>query len=672
MLTDNAIKLLELRYLQPNETPDDMFRRVAKYIAGNDVEWEERYYKVMSNLDFLPNSPCLMNAGTDNPMMSACYVLPIEDDMVSIMDAVKHAVMINKYGGGTGFSFSRLRPAGEPLSTGGTASGPVSFMRIFDVATDVVKQGGRRKGANMGVLRVDHPDIMEFICCKDDTTKLTNFNISVGITDEFMKAVEDDTDFDLRFNGKVYKTVRAREIWDAIIEHAWATGEPGLVFLDTINKKHPVDEEIEATNPCGEQPLLPYESCCLGSINLANHVTSYAAVGVDWDKLDNTVQVAVHFLNNLIDKNMYPLPEIEQQTKKYRKIGLGVMGWADMLIKLGIPYVSDEALELAEEVMKFINVKAKEYAPNNTTRTTIAPTGSISIIAGVEGYGIEPLFALAYTKNVAGGLKVVSPLFEKALRDRNLYDSKIMEQVIKKGTANVPGVPDDLKKLFATAREIPPEWHVCMQSAFQRYVENAVSKTINMPANATKEDISEAYKLAYILDCKGITVYREGSRKDVFTVGKAEEDVFIKPAMEVANGTRIKLRTGCGTAYMMVFYDENGDIVETFINTSKGGCTVYTQATSRLISLALRAGIPIEEVIDQLHSAGVCPAYQYAKGSGKDLSPGRSCASAIAHALEELQNKHIRKTERVCPECGQALIPESGCWVCKCGYSKCS
>ncbi len=340
------------------------------------------------------------------------------------------------------------------------------------------------------------------------------------------------------------------------------------------------------------------------------------------------------------------------------------MGWADMLIKLGIPYASEQALELAEEVMGFITTMAKAYGNNNATHTTIAPTGSISIIAGVEGYGIEPLFALSYTKNVAGGLKVVSPLFVDAIRD-----DAILELVKEKGTADVPGVSADIKKLFATAMEISPEWHVRMQAAFQKHTDNAVSKTINLPANATKKDVEDAYMLAHELGCKGITVYRDGCRENVYSVGNKQESK-IKPAMKIAEGTRYKLSTGCGTAYMMVFRDDNGDIVETFINTSRGGCTIYTQATSRLISLALRGGIPLEDVVDQLDSAGTCPAYQYAKGKGKKLSPGKSCPSTIANVLKGLQGKPIQK-KRLCPDCGQALMPESGCWVCSCGYSKC-
>jgi len=583
-LTFNAIKVLERRYLlrdetgKVRETPAQMFRRVAKTIASvekaygySDKEirkFEEEYYRMMFNLEFLPNSPTLMNAGTEIGQLSACFVIPVEDSIKSIFEGVLYMALIHKSGGGTGFSFSKLRPKGDIVkSTEGIASGPVSFMRVYDVATDVIKQGGKRRGANMGILRVDHPDIFEFITAKAREGFLTNFNLSVAATDEFMKAVENDEMFELvnpRTN-KVVKKIKAREIWHSIVFMAWKTGDPGVIFIDEINRHNPTPHVgvIEATNPCGEQPLLPFESCNLGSINLAKMVEDGK---INWDKLGETVRKAVRFLDNVIDANKYPLPEIEKMTKANRKIGLGVMGFADMLIQLGIPYDSEEAVQTAEKVMKFITEEARKTSvelgeekgsfPNfsgsvwekkgykamrNATVTTVAPTGTISIIAGCSS-GIEPLFAIAYIRNVMEGTQLleVNQYFEQKTKEIGIYSKQLMEKVAKYGSIQkMKEIPEDLKRVFVTALDIAPEWHVKMQAAFQKYTDNAVSKTVNLPHDATIKDVENVFWLAYKLKCKGITVYRYGSKKEqVLYIGAFEKGApkIIKAESEYAGG----------------------------------------------------------------------------------------------------------------------------------------
>jgi len=575
-LSQNAIRVLEARYLRRDsnrriiETPEELFQRVAKSIAYTELllgkpketmYWEEQFFGMLSSLDFLPNSPTLMNAGTPLGQLSACFVLPVEDTMEDIFEAIKQMALIQRTGGGTGFSFSRLRPKGSVVaSTGGESSGPVSFMKIFDCATEYIKQGGKRRGANMGVLRVDHPDILEFITAKLEEGTLRNFNLSVGITDHFMEALKKDTKYEL-INPQTKKTVRkvkAKEVFDKITESAWASGDPGLLFLDTINKKHPLCEigEIEATNPCGELPLLPYESCNLGSINLSNMIEEKNnKTSINWEKLKSTVHKAVRFLDNVIEVNKFPLPQTESVTKNNRKIGLGVMGFAEMLIKLGVPYDSEKAVKIAEKVMSFIHQEAVKTSmelaeergvfPNwhrstyfrerrqmrNATVTSIAPTGTISIIAGTTS-GIEPMFALAYRRTHVlenQSLVEINPIFLDYLREYRLYSDALVEELVEKGTLkDVKGIPEYLKSLFVTALEIPYEQHIKIQAAFQKHVDNSVSKTINMPQEATVDDVKKAYLLAYELGCKGITVFRYGSRREQVLELGAKEEVFEK------------------------------------------------------------------------------------------------------------------------------------------------
>jgi ribonucleoside-diphosphate reductase alpha chain len=573
-LTENALKVLRTRYLLKNEkgevveSPEEMFRRVARAIASSEslygedpLEWEERFYKVMTDLLFLPNTPTLINAGKEIGQLAACFVLPVDDSMKSIFDSLKNAALILQSGGGTGFSFSRLRPRSDIVkSTGGIASGPVSFMRIYNTATEVIKQGGARRGANMGILRVDHPDILEFIRIKRQEEELSNFNISVAITDRFMQALRDDTEYELinPRSRRVTGRLRAREVFDEIVESAWETGDPGLVFIDRINRDNPTPHigEIESTNPCGEQPLLPYEACVLGSINLSRVLKegSHALhrYEIDWELLSSLVRLAVRFLDDAIDANKYPVPEIERMHKGNRKIGLGVMGWADLLIRLGIRYNSKRAFRLAREVMGFIRNRAREASselarkrgsfPNfegsvydtpeyrsrgglrNATTTTIAPTGTLSIIAGCSS-GIEPLFAIAYKRLVLDTeLYEIHPYFLEIARKRGFYSPELIQRINRKGNLRgIKEVPGDVKRVFVTALEIPPEDHIEMQAAFQEFTDNAVSKTINLKNRATREDVARAFLLAYEKGCKGITVFRYGSKRG--TLIKAEEVV---------------------------------------------------------------------------------------------------------------------------------------------------
>jgi len=734
-LTENARHVLQKRYLRKDkqgnviETPEEMFRRVARAIAEAELLYrpkanvkaiENEFYRIMTSLEFLPNSPTLMNAGRELGQLSACFVLPIEDSMDSIFDSVKNTALIHKSGGGTGFSFSRLRPEKDRVgSTGGVASGPVSFIRAFDTATDVIKQGGMRRGANMGILSVDHPDIMRFITSKEDMNALTNFNISVAVTSEFMKAVKAGTDYNL-INPRT-KEVEGREnatkVFDKIVDMAWKTGDPGIVFLDRINKDNPTPHlgNIESTNPCGEQPLLPYESCNLGSINLAKMLRQKeGSVEIDYPKLAETIKTSVRFLDNVIDVNKFPLPQIEEMTKKTRKIGLGVMGFADMLIQLDIPYNSEAALNLASDIMKFVSDEATKAsvelgkerglfpafagsiydvpdAPRvrNASRTTIAPTGTLSMIAGCSS-GIEPLFALSYTKNILDGAKLVevNPHFEEIARKEGFYSEELMQKLADGAhLGDIEGIPDEVKPVFVTAHEITPEWHVRMQAAFQKSTDNAVSKTVNFPKEATRDDVAKVYRLAYEEGLKGITIYRDGSRDaQVLTTGKTEgkaekaDEVRRTPRKraKITSGFTERITTGCGYIYVTVNSDENG-ICEVFSHLGKtGGCaSAQLEATCRLISLALRSGVDVASVVRQLRGIR-CPSIAWEEG--KSIL---SCADAIASVLEKHTTGYDGKPRPEdyglaknlagqCPECSNMLIYQEGCFICPaCGYTKC-
>ncbi len=765
-LNENAVKVLSKRYLkkdndgEPIEEPNELFFRVAENIAQADKIYDKDaklddvitdFYTMMANLDFLPNSPTLMNAGRPLQQLSACFVLPVEDSMESIFETLKHTALIHKSGGGTGFSFSRLRPSNDSVkSTNGVSSGPVSFMQVFNAATEAIKQGGTRRGANMGMLRIDHPDVMNFITCKDITTNLTNFNISVALTKEFMTAVEDDEDYNL-YNPRTKEVVgklHARDVFNKIVEQAWKNGEPGIVFIDRMNDTNPTPEigTIESTNPCGEQPLLPYEACNLGSINLSHFVKNGE---VEWKKLETTVKTAVHFLDNVIDMNNYPITKIGEITRANRKIGLGIMGWADMLFQLGIPYNSPEAIILAEKTMSFIqenshkaseeialkrgafpNFKQSTYKDGNpirnATTTTIAPTGTIGLIADASG-GVEPMFALVYKRANCldkAEMFIINKHFEKVAKDMGFYSEELMDKIAKEGTIkHMTDIPEKVRRVFVTAHDILPEDHIRMQAAFQKYTDNAVSKTVNFAHTATKEDVRKAYILSYKLGCKGVTVYRDGSRQDQVLISSSttsasgdankeqtpvvqEKKVRKRPKRVV--GSTLLMHTGCGKMYVTINEDSEG-VFEVFTQLGKsGGCTsTQSEASARLISLALRSRVNPAKIIEQLKGIR-CPSPTLTEG-GAILS----CPDAIAKALEsyisekqmpDLFNDNSQKSSAVsdsattqtklkkeeakvykskasgnsegtcpqCPECGEMLEFAEGCVVCRsCGYSKC-
>lgn len=692
--SEQSLKVLEERYLVKDEemrvieTPEEMLWRVAWEIASAEVRWgrkrkdilnqAEDFYRLMVSRRFLPNSPTLMNAGTGNMLQySACFVLPVGDSMEGIFDALKYQALIHKTGGGTGFSFSRLRPKGSVVRTSkGIASGPVSFMRIFDAATNEVKQGGKRRGANMGILRVDHPDIKEFIHCKEDGG-ITNFNISVAITDRFMEALEKNEDYDLidPKTGLKVGSLNASEVFDEIADAAWRTGDPGLVFIDRINesKANPVPGlgPIESTNPCGEQPLYSFDACNLGSIFLGYFVNDRK---IDWDGIGDVVKKAVRFLDDVIEVNPYPLEQIRKMVFNTRRIGLGVGGWADMLIELGIPYDSEEGISLAKEVMSFIEDKAveascelalergafplwplsiyKDERPRrNSTVTTIAPTGTISIIAGSSS-GIEPLFAIAYQHIVKDRyldrrLSFVNPFFEEELKKRGIWSQELVDKVVEKGMVrDMEDLPEDIRSVFGTAHEIDPKWHIRMQSAFQASTENAVSKTINLRHGATVDDVKEAYLLAWQSNCKGITVFRDGSKDaQVLNVGLGKKDEDKKESFYkkgsiaerpfVARGATYKLSTPVGTAFITINEDENGEPLELFVNVGKAGSdiTAVAEALGRVVSTALRfqgnlsSKDKAEEIAKQLSGIGG------RRSVGFGPSRIRSLPDAVAFAL---------------------------------------
>ncbi len=741
MLTKNALTVLEKRYLRkdeegnPLEDADGMFRRVANAVAeaelrygGSDRHVEGlagEFYEFMRDLEFLPNSPTLMNAGRDLGQLSACFVLPIEDSMDSIFETVKNTALIHKSGGGTGFSFSRLRPASDVVrSTNGVSSGPISFMEVFNSATEAIKQGGTRRGANMGCLRVDHPNILDFITCKQNTTRLTNFNISVLLTEEFMDAVAESRDYDLISprTGQPVKSLNAAKVFDMIVNMAWANGEPGVIFIDRVNRDNPTPNlgNIESTNPCGEQPLLPYESCNLGSINLAQMLNEVdGRIEIDWDRLRRAVRLAVRFLDNVIDVNRYPLDEIEQMTRGNRKIGLGVMGFSDMLIRHGVPYDSEEGVSIAEQVMSFVSNEGKKASgelasergvfPNfrgsvydrhdgmevrNATVTTIAPTGTLSIIASCSS-GIEPLFAISYVKRVLDGAELVevNPHFERVARERGFHSDELMRKIADRGRVRgMAEVPEDVQRVFATALDISPSWHVRMQAAFQRFTDNAVSKTVNFPEDATPGEVRQVYELAYQEGCKGCTIYRYGSReaqvlnvagKDKKTAQDAPAAVRgPRPRPTRTHGATERLGTGCGTMYVTINEDDQG-LCEVFVAMGKtGGCNAsQLEAIGRLISLSLRAGVDPHSI--HKHLRGIrCQSPAWGNG-GAIMSCADAIGIAVEHYLEERKTGVAtdvisKPSERLdvlvgaCPECKSAVEHASGCIVCRCcGWSRC-
>ncbi len=746
-LSDNARVVLEKRYLRKDdnglviEQPEEMFFRIAENIASAERKfasdasmdiWTEKFYNVMTDLDFLPNSPTLMNAGRELQQLSACFVLPVGDSMEEIFESVKNTALIHKSGGGTGFSFSHIRPKNDMVkSTKGVSSGPLSFMRVFDIATETVKQGGTRRGANMGILNCTHPEIMDFIEIKEHDGVLSNFNISVGITKDFMEALKRDTEYDLKNprSGEPVGKLKASTVFKRIVELSWKNGEPGIVFLDKINADNPTPHlgEIESTNPCGEQPLLPYESCNLGSVNLAHMIAETdGKKEINYLKLGNTIRTAVRFLDNVIEVNSYPLPQIEKMTKGNRKIGLGVMGFADLLIDLGIQYNSPAAANVAEQVMKFIHEEAKRVSaflaqergvfPNfkgsvydregglkvrNATVTTIAPTGTISMIAGASS-GIEPLFAIVYEKNVLDGqhLLEVHPEFKRVAQEEGFYSDELMKMVAFSGSLHkIYGIPKRIRDVFVTAHDIEPRWHISIQAAFQKYTDNAVSKTVNFKNEATAKDVEEVFLYAYELGCKGVTVYRDGTRKNqVITSGTSAKkgatqvdinvaapgSIHPRPRPAVTHGRTYKTKTGCGNLYVNVNADSVG-LCEIFTQMGKsGGCPASnSEAVSRLISLSLRAGVDPKSIAEQLRGIR-CPIPTWMDGEMI-----LSCADAIGHVLEQgiadFEGTHdtgtVTKIQYTgldmgfcpqCPQCGTILVHEEGCAVCKtCGYSKC-
>ena len=765
--TESAMKVMKERYLARDgqgrqETPEDMCWRVATAVAAAEEQWgrsseeieaiAEEFYNVMVENFFLPNSPTLMNAGTNNGLgYSACFVLPIEDSIEGIFDAIKYAALIHKSGGGTGFAFSRLRPKGSQVrTTAGVASGPVSFMRVFDAATEQVKQGGRRRGANMGILRVDHPDILEFINSKLQGG-ITNFNISVAATDRFMEALSKNQSYELidPRTKQVTGSLPARQVFEQIIRAAWQTGDPGMVFIDRINasRANPVPdiEQIEATNPCGEQPLGPNDACNLGSINLLKFAKSSdhayrnghgRSDRIDWAELERVVRIAVRFLDDVIEVNPYPLPAIDEEVKRNRRIGLGVMGWADLLLELGIPYDSEEALALADQLMAFIervgheesahlaterepfphwsqSIYRHEKPLRNSTVTTVAPTGTISIIAGCSS-GIEPLFAVAYSHIVGDRhLTFVNPQFERLAKACGFYSEALMDKVAAHGTVQgLSEVPADVQQVFVTAHQIAPEWHVRTQAAFQRHLDNGCSKTINLPHTATVEDVSKAYLLAYELGCLGITVFRDGSKSDqvlhVGTAGKAtpavdrpavqggkemaeppapeSERQVVKPRPRKVQGVTYRVATPLGTAFITVNTNGNDEPFEVFANVGKAGSDTasVSEAVGRLISMILRLPSPLtpterlREVAAQLKGIG----------GGRHLGYGRARIRSLPDAIAQVLAEHLGIAEveeaapsqpmpesvgDLCPECGQAtLVFEEGCQKCySCGYTEC-
>ena len=820
-LNDNARTVIKKRYLikdasaTPVEQPEDMFWRVAGTVAEGDRRYGAsdaavtgmagEFYRLMTERRFEPNSPTLMNAGRPLGQLSACFVLPIEDALSNgrdgIYDTLRAMALIHQSGGGTGFGFSKLRGKGSMVrSTTGVASGPVSFMKLYDASTDAVKQGGTRRGANMGILRVDHPDILDFITCKEDLSQVTNFNISVAVTDRFMAAVAAGTSYDLvePGTGKVTGELDARAVWDKMIDGAWRTGEPGCFFIDESNRHNPVPHvgQYEATNPCGEQPLLPYDVCNLGSINVGYYVTDGV---IDWDAFKRDIHLSTHFLDNIIDVNKYPLPEIDALSRRIRRIGFGIMGFADALVRLGIPYDSDEGVEFGRQLQKFVDVESKReserlanergpfpewarsiWGPDETCArdakgnrirpmkllrncnvNTIAPTGTISIIAGCSS-GIEPLFAVAFMRNQAGAMMPdVNEDFVSLAKKEGWYSDDLMERIAREGHIHFDEVPERWRRVFVTAHDITPEWHVRMQAAFQENCDSAISKTTNFPHAATPDDVRAIYELAYELKCKGVTVYRDGSRDNqVLSTGATEqakaeregkgesrralgdlhgtlaeqnaEIARLKEALfgaeaenlqrrakrarpDTLRGITTRIETPLGTMFLNITEDEKGQPFEVFINLGKAGGAAMAdaEAMGRLISLALRSGIPIREVHRQLR--GIASDKAIGLGPNKVLSVPDAIGIALEKWMREKQGVQqdllitsgstplpvetihpkmpaspvvnsegaqaqfgfdaVNQSESfigTCPDCGSSLEFAEGCAKCHvCGFSEC-
>src|SRR5881409_1827060 len=751
--TEPARRVLRERYLsrkdgEVTETPEEMCWRVATSIAAGEARYgrspaavreiAEAFYEMMIDGSFLPNSPTLMNAGKGNGLQySACYVLPVGDSMEEIFDSVKAAAIIHKSGGGTGFAFPRLRPKDDIVaSTGGRASGPVSFLRVFNGATEAVKQGGTRRGANMGILRVDHPDILEFIDCKLDGG-ITNFNVSVAVTDRFMDALASGGEYELinPHTGAVTGRLLAKEVFDRMVRAAWRTGDPGMVFIDRINASpaNPTPEigVVEATNPCGEQPLLPNEACNLGSLNVSKFArrNDEGEWIIDWDEMERVVRLAVRFLDDVIEMNPYPLPVIDATVKANRRIGLGIMGWADLLFTMGIPYDSKEAIELADRLMAFVKEKSHDQSaklaeergpfPNwdhsiyknqrpmrNSTVTTIAPTGTISMIAGCSS-GVEPIFALAFEHRVKQPdgervLTFVNETFERIAKEQGFYSDALMRAIAKRGALHdIPGVPEDARRIFRTSHEIGYEWHVRHQSAFQRSTDNGVSKTINLPNSASEEDIARAYRLAWELSCLGITVFRDGCKgEQVLNVGVAAKksksagfaatagQAVIKPRPRSLKGSTYRTQTPIGTSWITITETDEHEPFEVFVQVGKGGSDTMAvaEALGRLISLILRLPSPLsaqrrlEEVISQLSRIGGGQPTGF--GPTKILSLPDALSRTLAEHIGEVKPglealavtvEARKQIGDLCKECGQAtFIYEEGCKKClSCGFNEC-
>jgi ribonucleoside-diphosphate reductase alpha chain len=808
-LNANALTVLERRYLvkddhgTPAESPEDLFWRVARNVAAPDRAYgasdraveslAETFFELMATRVWMPNSPTLMNAGRPLGQLSACFVLPVEDALSNgrsgIYDTLRAMALVHQSGGGTGFSFSRLRPKNDVVrSTMGVASGPVSFMKLYDASTDVVKQGGTRRGANMGILRVDHPDVLEFISCKDDLTQVTNFNISVAVTDAFMAALEAGTAYDVIHpkSGKVVGQLDAREVFRKIVHGAWKTGEPGVFYIDRANRYNPVPHlgSYEATNPCGEQPLLPYDVCNLGSVNVGLFVKNG---DVDWERLRTAVHLCTHFLDNVIDANKYPLPEIDDLAKRIRRIGLGIMGWADLLVKLGIPYNSDEGVALGRRLMEFLDEESKVaseklaeqrgvfaewersiWGPDatcardargerlrplrrlrNCNLTTVAPTGTISIIAGCSS-GIEPLFAVAFMRNQAGVLMPdVNEEFVAIAKREGWYSDGLMQEIAAAGHIHFDVVPAKWQHVFVTAHDVTPEWHIRMQAAFQDFTDSAISKTCNFPNSATEDDVEQIYRLAFRLGCKGVTVYRDGARENqVLSTGTTAKKVHGKDALaealgriaeletelgrtraqlhdveaenlqrrakrsrpDLLKGSTRRVETPLGTMYVTITEDDKGQPFEVFITLGKAGGALMAdvEAVGRLISLALRSGIPLTEIYRQLRgissdrAVGLGPHkvlsvpdaigiafekwMQEKQGVQQDLlgAPGVPAATAgeVVAGSAGGGDAALRAASPprgpdqdfigACPDCGSQLAFTEGCATCHvCGFSEC-